>query len=245
MFESLNQKQTIYMTTEQKNFLESQRGFKLENNIARFYIDQIPENISDIFPLSGITIEEIEDGDGMISEYLVFIYGTKSKNKKRKILNLSKVALIFLCIVLFSCKGKEGAPGPQGNTGAQGQPGPTAVKYSFSLTFGPSITFGSYGGLMGNVTINDLVLVYVKYSNYAGTDYYTLLPMKQNPIYLFAEVGTDGNIFIDAAKADGTAGSPFLVSTKLDFEAVIIRGSRNQKIGYAFDYNMMKSTYNF
>ncbi|WP_430401793.1 hypothetical protein [Fluviicola sp.] len=131
--------------------------------------------------------------------------------------------LLIIVLGISSCKKQVG---PQGETGATGAAGPDAKTFNFNLTFTASDTYQSYSGVTG-YDEGDVVLTFIYYKQLSGTNYWVQLPLvSSGTINIFAEFSeTNGNLFINTEKADGSAGSPWTSTNTFMFKAVLIKSS--------------------
>jgi hypothetical protein len=167
---------------------------------------------------------------------------------KKTIKTITTAVVLTLILGLSSCKkGDTGPAGPTGTAGAQGQAGPQAKTFNFNLTFNAGDTFKSYAGVTG-YDADDVLLFYAKYETLGTTAYWAPLPLilddLVNIIPEFSE--TDGFVFINTLKADGTTGSPWASSATIAFKAVLIKSSQrvaNPNVNLN-NYEDVKKAYN-
>jgi hypothetical protein len=162
--------------------------------------------------------------------------------------------LLLLAGTLFiGCKGKDGEPGPVGATGkagTNGASGPSAQTYTFSGTFTSVITGINYTGLVGKVSANDAVLLYLYTGNTAGVDYYSQLPItfpnSTMPFVMYSDLGDNGDITVNIKKLDNSAGSPISIGFPAFFKVIHVKGTaglRIPSINYS-NYEEVKAYYN-
>ena len=154
------------------------------------------------------------------------------------------MGIIATMILFTGCK--KGDTGPAGAVGPAGPSGPSAKTYMFTGTFDASTTFIMYSGVTG-FSQDDAVITYVFNATYGSTDYYVQMPyVVSGLVNCYAEVGQNGNIFVNTVKADGASGSPWTSSTTLKFKAVHIKSSQlkaHPNVNWA-NYSEVKKTFN-
>ena len=94
----------------------------------------------------------------------------------------------------------------------------------YQMTFGPSTTFNTFSGFVDEYENGDIIINYAYWSEY-GDKYWIALPISQDGIFIYDEIGDNGNVYINFTLENDTNSSPLSETTTFTFKSILIKGS--------------------